>query len=158
MIDNSQTHTDNSQGKIEADNNSGTIIGNVSGNYVGGNQITYGPVTGNGNAIGAGASVSITQGDNSHAFGTNSVDPQEQDLDSLLQMLLIELKNAPLGNKDEAEEIAGYAEEYVAEMKSEKRRKVKLKITKEGLLVAAQNFATVLPAVVGIAQKMVQGA
>ncbi len=150
-INNSQNNTDNSQGKIEIDvkDNSGTVIGNMVGDYVGGNHTVYGPVNGHGNAVGVGAEVSLDGGIN--------INPdQSQDLNSKLQLLLFELQRVPVENQAQADEIASYAQEYVDEAQADKPREIKLKITKEGLIKAAQNLASVAPSVISIAHRLIR--
>lgn len=126
-------------GDIDQSRQSIHIRGNVSGGNVniGGKQIFHGNVNINYNALS-----SIPVGS-----------PQEE-LKALLQELEVALKVAPVEQAEDVEAVQTLANQAIAEVEKEKPNKTILKITREGLLAAAENLLTISPIVAKIAQKL----
>ncbi len=83
-------------------------------------------------------------------------DPSAKDeLERLIQELNDALQQAPDDKAEEAEAVAKSAELLVKTAAEEKPNKTMVQITGEGLKQAAQNIATVIPAVVTIATQIV---
>lgn len=85
------------------------------------------------------------------AFNQNEID----EFDKLILQLIQELQKAPKENTQEAEAVAEYAKELIDEVGKENPKKIKINISKEGLLKAAENIASVLPMVLQLAKQIV---
>jgi len=79
----------------------------------------------------------------------------KEELISLLDELKKVLSETPPEKADSAEAIAWAAETLIEEKMSEKTNPIKIEITKDGLLKAASNIATIMPTVVVIAEKII---
>jgi hypothetical protein len=69
----------------------------------------------------------------------------------LVQRLKTALASVPSDKSEEAEVVATYAEELVKDASAEQPKKAKIQISKQGLLQAAKNLASVVPSVLEIA-------
>lgn len=79
----------------------------------------------------------------------------KDELKALIVQLNEALQQTPEGQEEEAEAVADYAKELVDQAAAEKPNKIKIRITGEGLKMAAQNLAAVAPTVIGIATQIV---
>ena len=82
-------------------------------------------------------------------------DDTKAELQQLISQLNDALQAAPADKKEDAEAVAQMAETLVETAASEKPNKMMLQITGDGLKQAAENIAAVMPAVLGIALKIV---
>jgi hypothetical protein len=78
----------------------------------------------------------------------------KQELEILVQDLGELLNSVPAERSEEAEAVAWAAEQVVTSVSTEKPNKVRVEITKDGLLKAAQNVAAVTPAIVAVAERI----
>jgi hypothetical protein len=85
---------------------------------------------------------------------TNDQESKEA-LMALIEELSQALQSAPPEIAEEAEAVAQTAEVFVQQAAAEQPNKTMLKITGEGLKQAAQNIASVLPTVLGIASQII---
>ena len=79
----------------------------------------------------------------------------KDELQGLIAQLNEALQQAPEGKEEGAEAVADYAEDLVDQAAADKPNKTKIRITGEGLKMAAQNVAGVMPTVIGIATQIV---
>lgn len=79
----------------------------------------------------------------------------KDDFEKLILQLMHELQKAPKEKLEEAESVAEYAKELVDEVSKETPKKIKVNISKEGLIKAAENIANVLPMVLQIAKQII---
>ncbi len=79
----------------------------------------------------------------------------KDELEKMFLKLLQELKKAPKDKAEDAEAVIEYAKELLDEVSKEKPKKVKISISKEGLLKAAENIASTLPMVLPIAKQII---
>jgi ubiquitin-protein ligase len=79
----------------------------------------------------------------------------KDDFEKLILRLMQELQKAPKDKAQDAEAVAEYAKELVEEVSKETPKKIKISISKEGLLKAAENIASVLPMVLQIAKQII---
>lgn len=130
----------------------GSIGGDLSGNVAGGDiLIEGGQVTGKNVNIGSTLS-NVTQ---QVGAMTQAGADDKAELEQLIKQLETELNKLPADHQEEAETIAEFTQEMVAEAGKEKPKKSKLEITGEGLKKAAQNLAVVAPLIGEIAGKIV---
>ena len=80
----------------------------------------------------------------------------KQQLEQLLRDLGVELEKAPAGSEGDAEAVEETAKELLEKATKDKPNKTLVTISAEGLKQAAANLATVLPAVLPIASKIVE--
>lgn len=80
---------------------------------------------------------------------------EKDGFEKLISQLMQELQKAPADKAQDAEAVAEYAKELVDEASKEKPKKIKISISKEGLIKAAENIASVLPMVLQIAKQVV---
>ncbi|MCP4701170.1 MAG: hypothetical protein GY862_30590 [Gammaproteobacteria bacterium] len=85
-----------------------------------------------------------------------SDDSLKEELEKLIQELHEALRQAPAEKAEEAELVAGYAEELLTKAAEKKPDKTKLKITGKGLLEAAKAVAGVIPTTLKVATKIVE--
>jgi len=79
----------------------------------------------------------------------------KDDFEKLILQLTQELQKAPKEKVEDAEAVAEYAKELVDEVSKDTPKKIKISISKEGLIKAAENIASVLPMVLQIAKQIV---
>jgi hypothetical protein len=139
-----------------------TTIDTGGGDYVAGDKVQGDKVAGDkivlsGDLRGANVNVKSRLENVTQAIGQiPSADPSAKDeLQTLIAQLQEALQQAPEGKEEEAEAVAEYAQELVDAAAADKPNKTKVKITGEGLKMAAQNLATVMPSVLGIATQIV---
>lgn len=82
-------------------------------------------------------------------------DTAKQELAKLIEQLNQALQQAPSGKEEEAEAVADYAKDLVEQAAAPQPNRTKITITGEGLKMAAQNLAAVIPTVVTIAAQIV---
>lgn len=80
---------------------------------------------------------------------------RKSDFEDLVSQLIRELQKAPHEKVQDAEVVAEYAKELADEVSKKAPRKVKINISKEGLIKAAENIASTLPTVLQIAKQIV---
>ena len=127
------------------------------------NNITVGNVSGIGIAIGTGATAKVIASVNSTLDGvTQSIgtipqadDSAKAELVQLVAQLKDSLKKVPQDKAEDAEAIAKMTEALVNAASAEKPNKTMIQITGDGLKKAAKNIGDVIPAVLGIATKIV---
>ncbi len=130
----------------------GSIGGDLSGNVAGGDiRIEGGQVTGKNVNIGATLS-NVTQ---QVGTMTQAGADDKAELEQLIKQLEAELQKLPAEHQEEAETVAEFTQDMVAEAGKEKPKKSRLEITGEGLKKAAQNLAGVAPLIGEIAGKIV---
>jgi hypothetical protein len=76
-------------------------------------------------------------------------------LQDLITQLMAELEKAPPAQKDEVEAVAITASTLVEQVKGEKRNETLLRVTGEGLKQAANNLASILPAIFPIVTQII---
>ena len=79
----------------------------------------------------------------------------KEELGHLIEQLNQALQQAPAGKEQEAEAVADYAKDLVEQAAAPQPNRAKIKITGEGLKMAARNLAAVMPTVVAIATQIV---
>jgi ElaB/YqjD/DUF883 family membrane-anchored ribosome-binding protein len=82
-------------------------------------------------------------------------DAAKKELAQLIEQLNQALQQAPAGKEQEAEAVADYAKDLVEQAAVPQPNRTKIRITGEGLKMAAQNLAAVMPTVVTIATQIV---
>ena len=122
----------------------------MKGDKVEGGKISVGNISGSkGIAIGHGASAVVT------INAMPSVDdPTKQELENLIAELNAALEQIPENRAEEAEAVAAMAQDLIEKAAAEKPNKAMLKISGEGLKLAAKNIADIMPTVLGIATKI----
>lgn len=88
----------------------------------------------------------------------NSYKIRSDDFEHLISQLMQELRKVPKEKAQDAEVVAEYAKELSDEVSKEAPKKIKIQISKEGLMKAAENIASVLPTVLQIARQIVNHA
>lgn len=78
------------------------------------------------------------------------------ELHNLNAQLENELRQVPTGEEEEAEAVLEYARRLIEEAGKSKPNKTLVKISREGLLVAAKNIAEIMPAVLVVATQIVE--
>lgn len=78
-----------------------------------------------------------------------------KELETLIGQLSEALQKVPEGHQEEAQAVAETAKVLVDTAKAEKPNKTMLQISGEGLKLAAQNLADVMPAVLNIARQII---
>lgn len=126
-------------GNVDQSHQNISIGGNVSGGNIniGGKQTFHG-------------NVNIQHSALSSAPAGSPLD----ELKALLQELETVLKQAPVDKAEDVEAIQTLANQAIAEVEKDEPNKTMLKITREGLLAAAENLLAVSPIVAKIAQKL----
>jgi ElaB/YqjD/DUF883 family membrane-anchored ribosome-binding protein len=152
--------------KVQGDQYNLGDISNVSGLAVGkgakakgGDIHTGDKIDMSGDFRGANVNLKSTLTNVNQTIGAlpNADDAAKAELQKLITQLNEALQQVPAEKAEEAEAIAQMAEEFVETANSEKPNKVKMKITGEGLKMAAENLAAIVPDVVKIAGAIVTG-
>ncbi|MFQ5577523.1 MAG: hypothetical protein ACE5G8_11115 [Anaerolineae bacterium] len=157
--------------KKKSDKSSGVTIGDIHGNLSGniaGRDIKQQTITaGAGSVIGSSAGGNIVTGSNVNIGSTLTNVTQQvgalaqagpddkAELEALLKQLEAALKELPAGKQEEAELVAEYTQELVAEAGKETPKKTRLQISGQGLKKAAETLLDVAPLVGEIAGKIV---
>jgi len=82
-------------------------------------------------------------------------DDERAQLQDLIARLMTELEKVPPEKKEDVEAVALTATSLVEQVKGEKKNKMLVKITGEGLKEAANNLASLLPSLLPIVTQMV---
>lgn len=99
--------------------------------------------------------IESTLGDITFGNIPNLASSKKDELESLKQQLIEELKNVPDEQQEEAEAVAAQMKDFVSKAEAEKPNKPLLKISGDGLIAAAENIAKIAPHVAIAARAIV---